>query len=66
MKLRTLVLVGSAFAGAWYVLNRKPDALASKEPRDAGPHAMDHPPEEWDKVDQAIDESFPASDPPSY
>ena len=34
--------------------------------RSAGPEAMrDHPEENWDKVDQAADESFPASDPPS-
>jgi len=34
--------------------------------RDAGPDAMaDKPKGEWSKVDQASDESFPASDPPS-
>lgn len=32
--------------------------------RPAGPEAMEFPPEDWDKVDQASDESFPASDPP--
>lgn len=34
--------------------------------RSAGPDAMrDEDGDDWDKVDQAIDESFPASDPPS-
>ena len=33
--------------------------------RSAGPEAMRDPPEEWEKVDQAVDESFPASDPPA-
>jgi hypothetical protein len=33
--------------------------------RSAGPEAMRDPPEDWDKVDQAADESFPASDPPN-
>lgn len=33
--------------------------------RSAGPDAMRDPPEDWDKVDQAVDESFPASDPPN-
>ena len=34
--------------------------------RDAGPAAMADPPRQgWSKIDQASDESFPASDPPS-
>lgn len=32
--------------------------------RDAGPDTMMDPPEAWDEVDEAADESFPASDPP--
>ncbi len=33
--------------------------------RPAGPSAMRDPPQEWSKVDEASDESFPASDPPA-
>lgn len=33
--------------------------------RPAGPDAMRDPPSEWSKVDEASDESFPASDPPA-
>jgi hypothetical protein len=57
--------------------SRKPVAFDPREPgarqpagpsavRNAGPEAMrsgDCP--DWDKVDQAVDESFPTSDPPS-
>ncbi|KJV04979.1 hypothetical protein [Methylocucumis oryzae] len=35
--------------------------------RNAGPQSMrDDPGEDWDKVDDMSDASFPASDPPSY
>ena len=33
--------------------------------RNAGPEAMRTDPPEWDEVDEASDESFPASDPPA-
>lgn len=33
--------------------------------RPAGPEAMRDPPSEWERVDEASDESFPASDPPA-
>ena len=33
--------------------------------RSAGPEAMRDPPKDWELVDQASDESFPASDPPA-
>jgi hypothetical protein len=33
--------------------------------RSAGPEAMRDPPADWGKVDEASDESFPASDPPA-
>ncbi len=36
-----------------------------KKVRDAGPDAMENPPERWTETDEASDESFPASDPPA-
>ena len=33
--------------------------------RHAGPEGMRSDPAEWDKADEASDESFPASDPPA-
>jgi hypothetical protein len=43
-----------------------PGAGAGGAPvRPAGPESMRHPPRQWDEVDEASDESFPASDPPA-
>jgi hypothetical protein len=50
----------AAIAGA----DKGPDENFSKV-RDAGPHEMANAPRTWNKVDEASDESFPASDPPS-
>lgn len=41
-----------------------PDENFSKV-RDAGTHQMANAPRSWNKIDEASDESFPASDPPS-
>lgn len=35
------------------------------EVRTAGPEGMRSDPPQWDRTDQASDESFPASDPPA-
>ena len=34
--------------------------------RPAGPSSMRDPPKNWSEVDEASDESFPASDPPNF
>ena len=39
--------------------------LHHAEVRNAGPEGMRSDPPQWDKVDEASDESFPASDPPA-
>lgn len=78
MLIRTALMLGAA-AFAWRkwgraVVPRDRAAFASGEAsphnfvqvRNAGPAAMRSDPPHWDRVDEASDESFPASDPPSY
>lgn len=67
---------GLGYAGArWLMSNRseRNAAYSDDQPqqghtsvRDSGPKAMrDTPQREWSEVDEASDQSFPASDPPS-
>ena len=45
---------------------KETDETTGKRPiRPSGPENMEDPPEDWDKVDEESDESFPASDPPA-
>ncbi len=39
---------------------RKPEQSSKRPVRPAGPESMRDPPEQWDKVDEAADASFPA------
>lgn len=62
MGLSLAVIAG----GATYALRRsrhRAYRIYYPRVRDAGRANMEHPPEDWDHVDQAADESFPASDP---
>jgi len=59
-----------AKAGVVAFRQRKPIGVGDEgthdQVRPAGPEAMRDPPPDWDEVDEASDESFPASDPPTY
>jgi hypothetical protein len=47
--------------------DRHNETPVAEHVRSAGPAGMrDEPQRDWDEVDQATDESFPASDPPSH
>lgn len=45
--------------------DKRPPRDQKQKIREAGPEAMKNPPRRWEDVDEASDESFPASDPPA-
>ena len=61
--LKTVLKIAAIAALARLILRDRSDGGA-REIRDAGPSQMRNPPSEWDEVDESLDESFPASDPP--
>jgi len=78
MALLKLAFAGAAAYGLYRYATRQHQheghvAFASGETdgenfvkvRHAGPEGMRSNPPEWDKTDEASDESFPASDPPA-
>lgn len=78
MSLLQWAVAGAAGYAIWRVAQKNrehqaPAAFAQGEEsggnfaqvRNAGAEGMRSDPKRWDKVDQASDESFPASDPPA-
>jgi hypothetical protein len=62
------VLLGRYEAGEDVQAPKVVDEPASETPaavREAGPQGMRDAPAAWEKIDEAVDESFPASDPPA-
>lgn len=74
--IKTAILAGLGYAGYRYFTRQQASdhaAFASgqggdgnfSQVRDAGPDAMASDQRGWSRVDEASDESFPASDPPA-
>ena len=41
------------------------EGLKDQKVRPAGAESQENPPEDWDELDEELDETFPASDPPA-
>jgi hypothetical protein len=65
VRITTLLMFGAVGAAAAYMAGQRLSGPGFPEVRDAGPDNMTSPPGRWDMVDQQLDESFPASDPPA-
>ena len=66
--MKVFAIGGVGYAVYKYASKRVPESTndaTCADVRDAGPENMTAPPSSWSKVDEASDESFPASDPPS-
>ena len=67
LSLGTTMLIATGAVATWALLRRQSRAghgLPKPQVRNAGPEEMALPPRRWDMVDQQLDETFPASDPP--
>lgn len=69
MGLIKMAAASAAGYALWKYVTRgkepEPATAGFTEVRDAGPEHMTNAPKKWSRTDEAIDESFPASDPPS-
>ncbi len=68
LSMGTMMLVATGALATWALMRRASrtasPASAMPRVRNAGTEEMALPPRNWDIVDETVDESFPASDPP--
>lgn len=59
-------LLAGGILARMYVKPRRRKRFVFARIRDAGVANMEYAPDDWDRVDEASDASFPASDPPPH